>query len=130
MAAGVPVVSPRPLSVAVCLTTRLAVDRPPVAFHQAEVGHLQGLAVLRQTGPGLLVASETMVLHHAGQKGNKVRILPRLAAHSTCEATLGVSGLALTQTVEDVHTLGVCGAGGELQETMGHDTEDPLASHY
>ena len=70
-----------------------------------------------------------MVLHHAGQKGNKVRILPRLAAHSTCEATLGVSGLALTQTVEDVHTLGVCGAGGELQETMGHDTEDPLASH-
>ena len=107
MAAGVPVIRPRPLSVTVCLTTRLAINCPPVSGHQAVVCHLQGLAILRQTDPGLLVPSKTLVLHHAGQKGNKVRVLPSLAAHSTGEATLSVSRITVTQTVEDVHTLRV-----------------------
>ena len=109
------------------LAAGLTVDRPPVALHQAVVRRLQGLAVPRQTGPGLRVPLEAVVLHHAGQQGHEVRILTSLAAHPAGEATLGVSGLTGAQAVEDVPTLGVRHAGGELAQAVSQDTHRPLA---
>ena len=93
-------------------------------LHLAVVYQLQGLAVL---GAGLLVPVHAVVLHHARQEGQEVRILPGLAPHPAGEATLGVSGVTVRQTVEDGHTLGVQGAGRHLPEAVRHDAEDVLA---
>ena len=42
---------------------------------------IQSLAVLSQTGAGLLVRAHAVVLHHTVQEGNKVLVLPCVATH-------------------------------------------------
>ena len=97
MAAGIPVVGPRPGAVLVRLSAALAVHCPPVPGHEAVVHRVEGLAVLGQTGPGLLVSVHAPVLHDAAHQRGEVRVLARVPAHPAGEAALGVLWATLAQ---------------------------------
>ena len=79
------------------LTTALPPDCPPVSRHQRVVSERQRLVILSQTRSWLIVALNTVILHHAAEQRHEVRILTSLAPHATGEPTFSISGFTSWQ---------------------------------
>ena len=126
MAARIPVVGPRPGAVLVRLSAALAVHSPPVPGYEAVVHRVEGLAVLGQAGPRLVVSRHAAVLHDAAHQRREVRIFARVSPHPAGEAALCVLGTALGQAGQHLGALLVGEALHHLGPAPGHHAQEAL----